>query len=133
MTTELLDNRYCSVKLQWEVIDLWNIFLNLLSILVLHLELNCSQFEFWIFFLYSNILLLRFYLFHWDQVQSHFSILIKIVMKNVLHHMHFMTIFTNFLYAIPMANVFIITEWTISAEVVIFISRLPFLFLSHKY
>lgn len=96
-TTQPLYNWYFIEKLQWHVTDLWNTFLTFLPIFLLYLELNCNQFEFWIFFLYSNLLLWRFfYLLHCDKVQFHFPI-IKILTKNVSYQMHFMTILSNFL------------------------------------
>lgn len=51
----------------------------------------------------------------------------------MLHQMHFMTIFSNFFYEIPMANICIITEGIISAEVAMFIARLSFPFLSQEH
>lgn len=62
-----------------------------------------------------------------------FSTSYKKVMKNMLHQMHFMTIFSNFFYEIPMANICIITEGIISAEVAMFIARLSFPFLSQEH
>lgn len=85
---QLFDNWYFSMKLQWEVIDMWNAFSQLL-ILDLHLKLSCNLFEFWIFFWYSNVLLWRFFPLGLSSVpfcNSYKNSTEKCVTSHALHH-----------------------------------------------